>query len=127
MALSPSIFVRLGYAESRIDRTSELEWPVTEAISSSVQPISAKRVTVLPRISWNVSPVIPARICAVRKLARKPDEVNGCPSSLVTICGLLRGVASNRALSGAPTRTITRLPVCGETNVSPVIGRPCEA
>ena len=111
MALSPSIFVRLRYAKSRIDRTSELEWPVMEAVSSSVHPISAKRVTVLPRISWNVSPVIPARSCAVRKLARKPDEVNGCPSSLVTICGLLRGVASNKALSGAPTRTITRLPV----------------
>lgn len=80
------------------------------AISASVQPASASRVTAVPRKSWNVTPTTPAFAHALRQDARKPSGVHGLSSLLARIIVLRFGVASSAALSGAPTLITTRAP-----------------
>ena len=80
------------------------------AISASVQPASASRVTAVPRKSWNVRPTTPARLHALPHDALKPSDVHGLPSLLVKMIVLRFGVASSTALNGAPTGTLTRAP-----------------
>jgi hypothetical protein len=52
-----------------------------------------------------VTPTTPAAFCAVRQEARKPPPVHGLLVVLTKISGLVLGVASSAALSGAPTLT----------------------
>ena len=57
------------------------------AISGSVHPQIARRVTAVPRRSWNVTPTIPARLHAFAHDARKPSAVHGFPSLFVSMIG----------------------------------------
>jgi hypothetical protein len=86
-------------------------WPVIAAIWASVQSTSASRVTAVPRRSLNVTPLMPAAICALRHYARKPSDVHGLPSMVVRMIVDRFGVAPSIALSGAPTLKLTRAPV----------------
>jgi hypothetical protein len=72
------------------------------AISASVQPTSASRVTAVPRKSWNVTPTIPAAACAIRQDWRKPPPVHGLRVAVTKISGLTFAVASSAAFSAAP-------------------------
>ena len=75
------------------------------AISASVHPAIASRVTAVPRKSWNVTPTTPAALHALRHEARKPSAVHGLPLLFVRISGLTFVVVSSiTLLSGAPTR-----------------------
>ena len=94
-----------------MDRTSRNVWPVIAAISASVHPTSASRVTAVPRRSLKVTPVTPAAACALRHDARNPSDVHGLPSIVVRMIVERLGVASSMALSGAPTLMLTRAPV----------------
>ena len=67
------------------------------AISASVQPAIASRVTAVPRRSWNVRSTTPTRLHALPHDARKPSDVHGAPSLLVRIIVLRFGVASSAA------------------------------
>ena len=62
--------------------TSRSEWPVIVAISGTVQPASASRVTAVPRKSWKVTPATPALMHAVRQDVRKPLSVHAVPDSV---------------------------------------------
>ena len=79
------------------------------AISGSVQPASASRVTAEPRRSLKVSSVIPSRLVTLPKYDLK--YLYGRPLRLVRMIGLRLGVWSSAALSGAPTGITTRAPV----------------
>src|SRR5207253_219922 len=83
-------------------------WPVIAAISGSVHPASASRVTAVPRRSWNVRPTIPTAAQALRQLDRNPSSVHGLLSVLIRINVLRFDLASSAALSGAPTGITTR-------------------
>ena len=91
-----------------MERTSRRVWPVIVAISVSVHPASASRVTAVPRRSLNVTPNIPARLHAFRHEVRKPSGVQGFPSVVVGIMVLRFTAASRVLLSGAPTGMTTR-------------------
>jgi hypothetical protein len=91
-----------------MERTSRRVWPVIVAISASVHPASASRVTAVPRRSLNVTPNIPARLHAFRHEVRKPSGVQGFPSVVVRIMVLRFTAASRVLLSGAPTGMTTR-------------------
>ena len=80
------------------------------AISASVQPAIASLVTAMPRRSLKVTPTMPAFLQAFLHEERKPSSVHGLLSVLSKITGLLFGVASSTALSGAPTLIETRAP-----------------
>jgi len=84
-------------------RTLRSECPVMVAISASVAPTNADRVTAVPRRSWNVTPTMPAFLHALPHDARKPSGVYGLPSLVVRIIGDRFGVASSMAFSGVPT------------------------
>jgi len=62
MALSPSAGSRARSCVSSIARTLSNEWLVMVAISASVRPAMASRVTAVARRSWNVTQTTPARI-----------------------------------------------------------------
>jgi hypothetical protein len=81
------------------------------AISASVHPAMASRVTAVPRKSLNVTPTIPAFVRAIDHDARNPCEVHGLPALLVRMIGERFGAASSAALRGAPTGMTTRAPV----------------
>ena len=83
------------------------------AISASVQPTNASRVTAVPRKSLNVTPTMCALSHALPHEARKPSGVHGRPSEVNSIVGLrlVLAAASSAALSGAPTGICTRVPV----------------
>ena len=57
------------------------------AISASVHPANASRVTAVPRRSWNVTPTTPAATQALRQEDRNPSAVQGLPSELTRISG----------------------------------------
>lgn len=71
---------------SRIACTSPRLCPVMLAISASVAPTRARRVTAVPRRSWNVSPTM-AALQALPQDARKPSDVQGLPSLLTRMIG----------------------------------------
>jgi len=52
---------RDGNSSCRGSTARRIEWPVMVAISPSVQPESDSRKTAVPRKSWKVTPVTPAR------------------------------------------------------------------
>ena len=81
------------------------------AISASVHPASARRVTAVSRKSLKVTPTTPAALHALPHDARKPSDVYGLPSLLVRMIVLRFVVASSAAFSGAPTGMTTRAPV----------------
>src|SRR5262245_6852819 len=85
--------------------------PVADAISASVAPLIAARVTKVPRRSLKVMPVMPALLHALRHDDEKPCEVHGFPSELRSITGERRGVASSMSPSGADTVISTLTPV----------------
>src|SRR5262245_61202129 len=94
-----------------IDRTSLSLCPVMLAISASVHPAIARRVTAVPRRSWNVRPTIPAAAHALPHEVRNPSDVHGLPWELSSTlsCALLPTFAASRAaFSGAPTGMTTR-------------------
>src|SRR5215469_4164918 len=91
--------------------TSRKLSPVMAAISASVQPTSANRVTALPRKSRKVTPTMPAAAWATRQEARKPPPVQGLLVVLTKMRGLAFGVASSAAFNGAPTLNRTGTPV----------------
>ena len=68
------------------------------AISASVQPASASRVTAVPRKSLNVTPTTPADLHALRQDARKPSGDHGLPSLFVRMIVLCFGAASSSDL-----------------------------
>src|SRR6516162_6010964 len=109
-----------------IARTLRSECPVMVAISASVHPAIANRVTAVPRKSWNVTPITAARLHALPHDARNPSGVHGFPSAVVSIIGERFGAASSAALSGAPTGITTRVPPfrLPQANVRSVIRRP---
>jgi hypothetical protein len=78
--------------------------PVMFAISDTVAPNSASRVTAVPRRSWNVTSRTPAAAHALRQDARNPSEVNGLPSLLVRMIGDRFAAESSAALRGVTTR-----------------------
>src|SRR5262245_9389953 len=96
-----------------MSRTSLSECPVKIAISDSVAPAKARRVTEVPRKSWNVRPSTPALAQALRQEDRKPCSVHALPVEFVRMTVLLfRFPASSRAsLRGPPTGMETRAPV----------------
>jgi hypothetical protein len=57
------------------------------AISASVAPASASRVTAVPRKSLKVTPTMPALALALANEARKPSGVQGLPSEVRRIRG----------------------------------------
>ena len=61
--------------------------PVMAAISASVEPASAARVTNVPRKSWNVRPRMFAAMQTLRQAARRELDVHGMPSELARISG----------------------------------------
>ena len=67
------------------------------AISASVHPAIASRVTAVPRRSLNVTPTTPTDLHALPHEARKPSDVHGLPSLLVRMIVLRFGVASSAA------------------------------
>src|SRR5262245_51757420 len=77
--------------------------PVADAISASVAPLIAARVTKVPRRSLKVMPVMPALLHDLRHDDEKPCEVQGFSSELRSIMGERRGVASSISRSGADT------------------------
>lgn len=81
------------------------------AISGTVQPATARRVTAVPRRSCNVSPTMPAAAPALRQLDQNPSAVQGFRAVLVKITVLRFGVTSSMVLSGVPTGMTTRAPV----------------
>jgi len=81
------------------------------AISASVHPAMASRVTAVPRKSLNVTPTMPAFVRAIDQDARNPCEVPGLPALLVRMIGERFAAASSADLSGAPTGMTTRAPV----------------
>ena len=81
------------------------------AISASVQPARARRVTAVPRRSLKVTPAMPARLHALRHEVRKPSGIYGLPSLVVRIIVEHFTIASRAALSGVPTGITTRAPV----------------
>src|SRR3984893_3696350 len=111
---------------SRIACTSRRLWPVMLAISASVAPTRARRVTAVPRRSWNVTPCTPAAAHALRHDARKPSDVHGLPSLLVSMIGERFSAASSAAFSGAPDEDHHRLAALGlpQPDVLAVVGRP---
>jgi len=60
------------------------------AISASLAPARASRVTTVPHKSLKVTPAIPATLHAFRQLERKPSAVHGLPSELTRIIGETR-------------------------------------
>src|SRR6516165_918503 len=68
-----------------MERTSRRLCPVMVAISASVHPASARRVTAVPRKSLKVIPTMPALADAFRQLARNPSDVQGLPSAVVSM------------------------------------------
>ena len=68
------------------------------AISGSVAPTSARRVTAVPRKSLKVRPATPAALHAFPHDARKPSDVHGLPSLFVRMiraalrCGVQCGL-----------------------------------
>src|SRR5262249_18039681 len=85
--------------------------PVADAISASVAPLMAARVTNVPRRPLKVIPAIPALLHALRHDDEKPFDVHGFPSDLRRISGEMRGVASSISASGADTVISTPTPV----------------
>ena len=83
------------------------------AISASVHPASAKRVTAVPRRSLNVTPTTPALRHPFRHEARKPSDVHGFRSVDVRIIGprFVFVISSSAVFKGAPTGMDTRAPV----------------
>jgi hypothetical protein len=81
------------------------------AISGSVHPARASRVTAVPRRSLNVTPAMPTFAHALRHDARKPSGVHGRLSVELRMIGPCFVAASSAALSGAPTGMTTRAPV----------------
>src|SRR5262245_19112793 len=73
------------------------------AISASLHPTSASRVTAVPRKSLNVTSAIPAFLQALPHDARKPSGVHGRLSVDVRMTGPCFLAESRAALSGAPT------------------------
>src|SRR5215475_1164168 len=80
-----------------------------DAISASVHPTSASRVTAVPRRSLNVTPTTRAFAHALRQEARNPSDVHGVPSMVVRmmVLRLSFAAASSASLSGAPTGIVT--------------------
>src|SRR6185437_10759066 len=85
--------------------------PVVDAISASVAPLIAARVTKVPRRSLKVMPPMPALLHALRHDDEKPFEVHGLPSELRSMTGERCGAASSISLSGADTVITTPTPV----------------
>jgi hypothetical protein len=85
--------------------------PVRVAISASVEPAIASRVTAVPLRSFYVTPTTPDLAQALRHDTRNPSGLQGWPSRLTSIIGLPRAVQSSMALSGTPTGITTRAPV----------------
>ena len=83
-------------------------WPVMVAISASVHPTSASRVTAVPRRSLNVTSSMPAFLHALPHDARKPSGVHGLPSELsrmIVLC-LFLAAAIERGLERRADRDI---------------------
>jgi hypothetical protein len=76
------------------------------AISASVHPTIASRVTAVPRKSWNVIPTMPAFLAAVLHDAWKPCDVHGRPALFVRMSGPCFFAAASAALSGMPTGSV---------------------
>jgi hypothetical protein len=87
------------------------EWPVIAPISAIEQPASANRVTVVPRRSWKVSPVMPAFPQVFRQLVLKPAEVHGLPCALQRIFGDRRSTAAKAFWTGLAAGITTLRPV----------------
>lgn len=81
------------------------------AISASVHPASARRVTAVPRRSLKVTPTMPAAAHAFRQEDRNPSGVHGSPSLFNRIGPALPRLASSAAFSGAPRGICTLAPV----------------
>ena len=82
------------------------------AISASVQPTNASRVTAVPRKSLNVTPTMPAAACVIRQEARKPLTVHGLPLELAqSVIASWAGAAARMAVSGAGQGQNTGSPV----------------
>jgi hypothetical protein len=77
------------------------------AISASVLPARANRVTAVPRRSSNVTPSIPARLRALLKDERKPCSFHGLPRVFRRMHPVGALTASSAAFSGAPTGSRT--------------------
>ena len=63
-----------------------------DAISASVQPASARRVTAVPRKSWKVISTMPAARDARCQDVRRPSLVHGRPALDVKMMGEERGM-----------------------------------
>ena len=85
--------------------------PVADAISASVAPLIAARVTKVPRRSLKVRPATPALLHALRHDDEKPCEVHGFPSELRSMTGERRGMEFSLSLRAAETVISTRTPV----------------
>jgi len=84
--------------------------PVADAISASVAPLIAARVTKVPRRSLKVTPATPALLHVLRHDDEKPCDVHGFPSELRSIIGERRCVALSISLSGADHRNLDAHP-----------------
>lgn len=71
------------------------ECPVIAPISAIEQPARARRVTVVPRRSWNVRPLMPAFSQAFRQPVVKPWDVHDFPRVVQRIVGAARVSASS--------------------------------
>ena len=94
-------------SDPEIAPTLLTEWPVMDAISASVQPASARRVTAVPRKSWKVISTMPAARDARCQDVRRPSLVHGRPALDVKMTGEERGMASRMAFKSWVTGTWT--------------------
>lgn len=86
--------------------------PVSMAISASVRSALARRVTAVPRKSWNVSPTMPALSHARALAVWKPAAVHGEPDEFTSVGDRSRfRIGSSMALRAEATGITTRTPV----------------
>ena len=110
-------------------RTLRSECPVMVAISASVHPANASRVTAVPLKSWNVTPTTPAFLQALPHDARNPSAVHGLPSLFVqnNRAAFLGGIERRLERESYADNNTCAAFALPQANVFAVIGGPWQA